>query len=277
MRLSLRRVVSAAAGACLVAAAGCSNNPTYPKERVEEGLRQLCANEHLNASVRFVDHTVAVQLRYPGSLVQHGNQIGIGPEFDDAARKAIQSIHRVVLSTNADVRFYVVLISDPNTPGAYLTMVRYLDDVKRANANMLDTPEMYARTVFELNASGPQPLTLEQYVPRDIRMEEFLSWQLARRIQSALLDTLQTSGTAVVGRCGGEFANGQFVFTLNVSPSTERALDEATMQRIFQTSSNVIAKVLSSYKFQSFDMVRLIHPATGRNLVLPKTRLDLFR
>ena len=277
MRPHSRLVVRPIAVAVFLFVVGCSSGPTYPKERVEDGLRALCAGEHLNASVRFVDHTVAVQVRYPNSLVQRGNQIGIGPQFDEAARKAIQSIHRVVLSTNADVRFYVVLISDPKTPGASLTMVRYLDDVRRANANMLDTPEMYARTVFELNASGPQPLTLEQYVPRDIRLEEFLSWQLARRIQAALAETLQASSAAMVGRCGGEFANGEFVFTLNVAPTTERGLDEATMQQVFQTSSSVIAKVLSSYKFASFSLVRLIHPPTGRNLVLPKTRLEIFR
>ena len=273
----LRRVVRDAAIAACLLVTGCSSGPTYPKERLTEALQSLFASEHLNANVRVVDHTVAVQLRYPGSLVQHGNQIGIGPAFNDAAHKAIQSLHRVVLSTNADIRFYVVLISDPKTPGASLTLVRYLDDVRRANANMLDTPEMYARTVFELNATGPEPLTLAQYVPRDIRLEEFLSWQLARRIQTALAETLQTSGTAMVGRCGGEFANGQFVFTLNVAPTTVRGLDEATMQQVFQTSSNVIAKVLSSYKFESFDLVRLIHPASGRNLVLPKTRLEIFR
>ena len=277
MRLRLCLAVRPAAVAACLLIAGCSSGPTYPKERVADGLQSLFAEEHLNASVRFVDHTVAVQLRYPGSLVQHDGQIGIGPAFDEAARKAIQSIHRVVLSTNADVRFYVVLISDPKTPGAYLTIVRYLDDIRRANANMLDTPEMYARTVFELNASGPQPLTLEQYVPRDIRLEEFLSWQLARRIQTALAETLRSSDAAMVGRCGGEFSNGEFVFTLNVSPTTERGLNEATMQQVFQTSTNMIAKVFSSYKFDSFNMVRLVHPLTGRNLVLPKTRLDIFR
>ena len=261
--------------ACLLVA-GCSDRPTYPREHVEDGLRQLCAEEGLNASVRFIDHTVAVQISYPNSLLQHDNQIGTGPGFEEAARKAIQSIHRVVLSTNADIRFYVVLISDPNTPGAYLTIVRYLDDIRRANANMLDTPEMYARTVFELNVSGPQPLTLEQFVPRDIKLEEFLSWQLSRRIQAALTETLQPGQTAV-GRCGGEFADGEFVFTLNVAPTTEKALDEATMRQVFQTSTNVIAKVLSSYKFDAFNVIRLIHPITGRNLVLPKTRLEIFR
>ena len=57
----------------------------------------------------------------------------------------------------------------------------------------------------------------------------------------------------------------------------EGALDDDTMREIFKLSTNVIAHVLSSYHFEAFETVRLIHPLTGRNLVLPKTRLEVFR
>lgn len=261
----------------LTCAAGCSNRPTYPKEQLVQSLQQLFSADQLHTAVRFVDHTVAIQLDYPGALVVTGSQIGIGPGFDEATRKVLTAVHRVVLSTDAQVNFYVLLLSDSTAPGAYLTIVRYLDDVKRLNANMLDIPEMFARTIFELNFIGPATLTIDQYVPRDIRLEEFLSWQLARRLQFKLTEQLQPSGLAVVGKCGGEFQNGEFAFTLNVAPTSSGALDEATMQNVFKTSTNVIAQVLSSYKFEGFNAVRLILPSMGRNLVLPKTRLDVFR
>lgn len=254
----------------------CDSRPTYPKDRLAASLQALLTSEHLNTSVRFIDHTLAVHLDYPNALSLAQGQINIGPDFDDAARKVITDIHRVLLSTDAEVRFYVLLISDPNTPGAYLTMVRYMDDVRRANAQMLDTPEMFARTIFELNYVGASALTIEQYVPRDIHLEEFLSWQLARRIQYQLTEELQPTGAAVVGRCGGRFENGEFAFTLDVAPSAQGPLDEPTIQRIFMSSTNVIAKVLSSYQFENFDAVRLIHPPTGRSLLLSKTRLGLF-
>ena len=128
------------AGACsLVLLVGCSNQPTYPKEHLTESLQQLLIADHLEASIRFLDHTLAVALTYPGALTEADGQIGLGPTFDDASRKVLTSLHRVILSSNADVQFYVLLISDPQVPGAYLTIVRYIDDVRRANANMLDT------------------------------------------------------------------------------------------------------------------------------------------
>jgi len=272
--MSLLRL--AIASLMLVAAAGCGG-PTYHKERLTGALQELFASEHLTASVRFLDHTLAVQVEYPDTLVQTGDQVSIGPGLDEALHKVLPALHRVLLSTDARVAFYVLLVSDPHTPGVYLTMVRYLDDVRRANANMLDTPEMASRTVFDLNYVGPDRMTIEQYVPRDIHLEEFLSWQLARRIQGALTAELQDPGMANVGRCGGEFRDGEFAFTLNVIPQGTGSLDDDTLRKVFHTSTAVIAKVLSSYHFDAYTAVRLIYPPTGRNLVLPKTSLDLFR
>ncbi len=257
--------------------AGCGGGVTYKKDRLVESLQEVLASEQLHGSVRFVDHTLAVHVEYPGTLAQADGQIGIGPGFEEVSRKVTQSLHRVLLSSDAPVQFYVVLLSDPTVKGAYLTIVRYVDDIRRANANMLDTPEMLARTVFDLNVVETSPLTLEQYVPRDIQMAEFLSWQLSRRIQATLIDALQNAGLAQVGRCGAEFHNGEFAFTLNVVPAGEKALDEASVREAFQASTKIIAKVLSSYQFSSFESIRLILPAMGRNIVVPKTSLEIFR
>lgn len=257
--------------------AGCSSGPTYHKEHLAQSLQALLVDERLEAAVRFIDHTLAVQVASPDTLTQREEQLGIGPAFDETTRKVITAIQRVLLSTDAEVRFYVLLLSDPKVPGAYFTMVRHLDDVRRANALMLNTPEIFARTVFELNFLGPQPISIEQYVPRDIQMEEFLSWQLARRIQVSLTNELQQAGIATVGRCGGQFQQGEFTFTLDVAPPQGGVLEESTIQKAFLTSTSVIAKVLSSYQFEQFDAVRLTHAGTGRSLLLPKTRLELFR
>ena len=261
----------------LTLAAGC-DAPTYPKATVANALEHIMAEDGLNASVRFLDHTLGVQLSYPGSITQTEAQITLGPEFQEAARKVLTAIHRVALSTDADIRFYVLLLSDPAAPGAYLTMVRYLDDIKRANANMIDSPEMFARTIFELSYTGGTAVSIAQYVPRDIELEDFLSWQLARRIQYALTDKVQNSGAVTVGRCGGRFQDGEFAFTLDVEPSApEGALDDETLKKVFEVSSGVIAQVLGNYRFEQYDAVRLIHPMTGRSILLPKTRLEVFR
>ena len=271
----LRIVLAGIVAACVIGASGCGG-VTYQREAVAGAVQDLLTHEGLQASVRLLEHTLAVKVDYPGALRQADGQISLGADFDKVLQIVIPQIHRVLLSTNAPMDFYVILIGDPALPGAYLTMVRYLDDVRRAHANMLDVPEMYSRTVFDLNYVGAQPVTIEQYVPRDIQLEEFLSWQLARRIQTRLTEELQATGAAEVGRCGGEFRNGEFAFTLNVAPAGD-ALDEGTARDVFQAATTVIAKVLSSYRFDKFSAVRLILPTTGQHLVLPKARLDVFQ
>ena len=274
----LRLPLSVGIGLFLLAAAGCDSGPTYPKATVAKSLETILAEDGLNTSVRFLDHTLGVQLSYPGSIAQTDAQITLGPEFQEAARRVLTAIHRVALSTDADIRFYVLLLSDPASPGAYLTMVRYLDDIKRANANMIDSPEMFARTIFELSYTGGASVSIDQYVPRDIELEDFLSWQLARRIQYALTDELQPTGTLSVGRCGGRFQDGEFAFTLDVTPAAPGGtLDDATMEKVFTVSTGVVAQVLGNYRFDQFRAVRLIHPMTGRSILLPKTRLELVR
>ncbi len=262
-------------GSAALALAGCGG-PTYPKARLVPALQELFASEQLTTTVRVIDHTLAVQIEQAGALAQVGGQVSVGPAFDETSRKLLTVIHRVVLSSDAQIRFYVLLLSDPKVPGAYVTIVRYMDDVERFNVNKFDTMELFARTIFEMNYVGPQPVTLEQYVPRDIRMEEFLSWQLARRIQHRLMEALRPSGAADVGRCGGEFRNGEFVFTLNVTLPAGGTANDEVMRNVFKASTSVVSQVLSGYHFNSFNQVRLIHPATGRTLVLPKARLDLL-
>jgi hypothetical protein len=254
----------------------CTDGPTLKKEQLADSLKNILAQEGVNASVRLVKHTLAVQLDYPDSLQPTDSRLGFGPAFEEALRKGVISIHRVALSTDADIDFYVLLLSDPNNPGSYLTVVRYMDDVLRANANMLDSDEFISRSIFELNNLGPKrQLILEQYIQRDIELPEFLSWQLARRIQQRLTDEFAPSTEVEVGRCQGEFHNREFAFTLNVAPLEEGNLAEGEIQSAFQAATGVIAQVLSSYHFDSFDSVRLIHLPTGRNLVLPKATFSL--
>jgi len=262
-------------------AGSCTNPPTYRKDQLVQAVQDVLAEEGLEqASVHLIDHTVAVQFAYPNTLAQLGDQVGFGEGFDDAARKSITALHRVLLSTDADIRFYILLISDPEIPGVYLTLIRYMDDVRRSYVNMIDTIETFSRLVIDVNVAPPnQPMTLDTLLTRDIELPEFLSWQLARRIQYRLAEELLATGMVQVGRCSGDFRNGEFVFTLNVSPmeGAPAQLGAETIAQAFEAATGIIAKVLSGYRFESFDAVRLIHPSTGRNLVLPRGQLDLFR
>lgn len=256
--------------------AGCTIAPTYPRHKVVDGLQAILQADQLHATVTFTDHTLGVQVYQPDMLVQAEGQVGMGPAFDETVGDLVQAIHRVVLSSDADIRFYAVVIGDPALPGLFVHLVRYIDDIRRANASMIGPEELFARTVLELQAVEP-PTAAPQPI-REIRFEEFLSWQAAKRIQQTLIQEMELSGQVLVGRCVGQFTDGEFAFTLNVNPSNgEKPLDDMTLQQVFQTSTGVVTQVLANYRFHNFNAVRLIHPMTGRHMLLPKARLELLR
>ena len=254
--------------------------PTYREAQLVETIQQLCQKEyHFDVSARRVGRTLAIQLRHPGVLQQDEHQIGLSAEANKVLGDLVEAIHRVVLSSDAPIQFYIVLVSDPAVPGAYLTLVRYVEDVRKANANMIPPTEFFSRTLLDLKFVGLPTMTLDQLVLNDIQLEQFLSWQLAKRIQSKIAETLQAHGmtNVDVGQFGGEFHNGEFAFTLNVTPKPGAQLDSQLLLQIFEEATGMVAQLLQQYHFQNFQAVRLIHPSTGRSLILPKTRLELFR
>ena len=256
---------------------GCA--PSYRSTQIPSTIQQICTDEYkMNVTVKMVGHTLAVHLHHEGILEAIGNRIELADTANEILGNVIEVIHRVILSSDAEIRFYLVLASDPKVPGVAFSLVRYLDDVKRANANMLTPTEFYSRTVFDLRQVGTVGLSLDQLVPGDIQMEQFLSWQLAKRIQGRLAETMQRRGTAVPElQCVGEFQQGEFAFTLGLEPKPGATTDSDVIQQAFQDAAVVIAQVLSDYRFEKFDTVRLIHPTTGRSLLLPKTRLELLK
>jgi len=278
MASGLRSWLAVCVACMCVSAASCS--PTYREEQLAGAIQRICEREYrLHVSTRQVGKTLAVHLHHAGILQQVGNQIGLSPAANEVLGNVLEAVHRVTLSSNALTSFYLLLVSDPAVPGAYLTIVRYLDDVRRANANMIAPTEFFSRTILDLKFLGMPGLNLEQLILQDIQFEQFLSWQLARRIQARLTEKLQQHGGSPleVGQCVGEYRGGEFAFTLNVTPLPDRPFDGDLIQQIFQDATSVIAQVLSDYRFEGFEAIRLIHPPTGKSLILPKTRLELFR
>jgi hypothetical protein len=155
------------------------------------------------------------------------------------------------------------------------TLVRYFDDVRRANANMLTPTEFYHRTLLDLHFVASPELSLDQVANTDIQLEQFLSWQLAKRIQTKLIESLAMRGISSpeTVRCTGEYQNGEFAFALVVDQQQEGDW----LQGVFQDAAGVVAQVLGEYRFNSFQAIKLTHQPSGRTLLLPKTRLDLLK
>ena len=254
--------------------------PTYRKAQIVDAIQRIAQTEYnFQVAVKLTENTIAVHLHHAGILQLVGPQVGLAPSANEILSNLIEIVHRVVLSSDAPVNFYVVVVSDPAVPGAYLTIIRYLEDIRRANANIITPTELFSRTILDLKYLEGPGVGLAQLAPENITFEQFLSWQLAKRIEARLAQELQRqpATTVDVGPCVGGFQGGEFAFALNVTPKPGREVNEGVIQKIFEDATGVIAQVLSGYHFKDFEAIRLIHPPTGRSLLLPKSRLELFR
>jgi len=254
--------------------AGC--NPSYRRPQVIASIQDICKREYgFAVTLRATGDTLAAHLHHGDLLQSVDGQVELQENANKILGDLIEAIHRVVLSSDAPYRFYMVLASDPEIPNVALTLVRYFDDVKRANANMLTPTEFYHRTILDLHFVTTPTLTLDQVAMTDIQLEQFLSWQLSKRIQSKLVESASRRGQIVAPesiRCTGEFQNGEFLFALSLEQK-----DGEGVQELLEDAASVVAQVLKDYRFERFETIRLTHPPSGQSLLLPKTRLQLLK
>ena len=124
MRTSLRRLGSFGGLVALTLSVSACG-PTYRKAQIVEAIQRIAQTEYrFQVAVKLTDNTIAVHLHHDGILQLVGPQVGLAPSANEILSNLIEIVHRVVLSSDAPINFYVVVVSDPVVPGAYLTIIR---------------------------------------------------------------------------------------------------------------------------------------------------------
>ena len=198
---------------------GCSK-ATYPKETLSESVINLCKTEYnIDINVKIIDSTLAIYL----PIV---NLFDVTLSLSETAQDKIQDTlfcaSRVVLSTNAEIKFYCIIAQDIRLPEIQLVIIKYTDDVKRAFLRDISRGEYFKRTLIDIN-ENPQarkekaikkvfekmqlekewqdkvmndffrspPSSLEgigywneNFYVKNITLEEFLAQQMANRIRT---------------------------------------------------------------------------------------------
>jgi len=119
--------VAMACALCIAALSGCA--PTYPKDKIDEAIVDLCKREYnLDVDTKIKGKTIGVYLPVD-------NLFDVVFNLDQKASKKINDVilgvSRVTLSTDAKFDFYVVVAQDPKVPEVEIVYIRYVHDVKR--------------------------------------------------------------------------------------------------------------------------------------------------
>ena len=150
-------------GAILLAGTLASCGPTYPKDRVEPAIVDLCQREfQLTVQARLLGGTVGVRLDAhnffespvtvtpdmdPQALNQ---QLRFSPEGVEQLQHVALVVRRVVFSTDAQIKFYQVIVRDADGGQIELHWIGHVLDLKRFNAMDISQGEFlrYRSVIF---------------------------------------------------------------------------------------------------------------------------------
>ncbi len=267
------RLLTIGAALCWLLVSGC-DKATYSADRITESLTTLCRTEHqLNVTVRLIGKTLWTYLPLEHGLLD--DAMRISEEAADAIEHVVLDVHRVTMSTDATIDFYVVVIADTGKIGAELTLIGYTQDVRRARLLDISRDEYQKRLIRELKLNpkaiaNPNGSYLQM---ADIYMPKFLAEQVCRRIRIEFqLDPI-LSNRFDVRSAEWRLDGARFRFLLNIKPR----VPDATWHASLAEAADVITDVFRGYSYRRFDSILIEELNSGTTLELSSAdQLDLL-
>ncbi len=269
---------------------GCG--PTYPKAGMAQSVIQLCKKEYgADVSVQVVGKTIAVYLPLEKLL---DSTLKLSPEVGEKLDGVILATSRAVLSTDDPPDFYVVIAQDSRIPGVELRLTRYIQDIRRLNYGDLSRNEYTKRMLldfglgFNLTPEGNKSIR-----PEEVKLEQFLATQIARRIKTALDEESSFKNIVEIKSVQGKFApvnsatdwgrkekQGRFVIYVDAREHQAGLLEPLGIpdkEKILGASLGVILEVIQGYHFTRFDGVELHASFLEKPVILARDLLELYR
>jgi hypothetical protein len=250
---------------------GCGPKYTYPASKVPESIEKICLKEYkIQVQARVVGKTVGALVVLDALLDSKGQVL---KEVHETMGHVIQVVSRVALSTDLPIDFCTVFLRDKaNTTELFIT--RSVDDLRRANADVIGVEESINRTLFGQTRAKPEELAQGEFVLKEVKLEDFLADQMTQRIRFAFSKELVQSkdpkskeGSAepsmVLVDGAFDSAEGSRTFGFAVIALKEDNPREMVLN-IFKT----IETVLRAYRFTSFEVIEIRDYLNKQKLVV---------
>jgi len=120
---------------------------TYPKERVEKCVIDLCKNEYdLDVKAKLLGSTLGVLIPIEKLI---DDNLQLNPDAAKRIENVALSMHRVTMSTDKDkpLKFYILTARDMNTKGAEFLLTAFVYDIIRVRLLDISRGEYHKRTL----------------------------------------------------------------------------------------------------------------------------------
>ena len=137
---------------------------TYSKEKVEQSVIKLCKEEYnLDVAAKIIGSTLGVFIPIEGLV---GPKLQLNKEAGEKIEDVALSIHRVTMSTDKPLKFYVLTARDTKTPGAEFILTGSVYDVLRVRLMDISRGEYYKRILrdFKFNSTISGKKSIEESI-----------------------------------------------------------------------------------------------------------------
>ena len=127
---------------------------TYSKEKVEQSVIELCKDEYdLDVDVKIIGSTLGVYIPIEGLV---DKELKLDEDAGEKIEDVALSIHRVTMSTDKPLRFYILTARDTKTLGAEFVLTGFVYDVVRVRLLDISRGEYHKRILrdFRFNPAA---------------------------------------------------------------------------------------------------------------------------
>jgi len=262
---------------------GCSSEikPTYKEKDIPFHIKKICKEEYgLDVTTSVVGQTLWVYAPMP-RIIDKDYAITKEKVFDEAMtdkmRNIMTSIGRVLISSDRAPEFYSLVISDIEERGLDYIIIANVLDIKKSYASVLPWTEMNKRYVVKLK-SAPEALgdTLGIHViPYDIGLPEFISGQIAQRIDSRLREP-DFKNFYDVKAAEAQFTPTTLVINIDIKLQ-ELRLKAPETNDITKEALKIAAQVTRAYDFEDFIEVQINEGKEGKSTTFSRKVLETIR
>ena len=270
--------------------------PTYPKDQLPNAVKEVCKDEYgMDVDVTVKGSTMGIYYPMEG-LLDVG--MGISEGAWDKIGNLLLIASRVVLSTDAEIKFYCVITQDVKLPELQVVIIKYVEDVKKGMYRNISRGEAFKRTLFSINLTpqakkersiekifekmgvddSTRQSVLEDFFRspptklsdigywrgnfylKEITIQEFLASQIANRIKYEFKDNKDLSEIYKFQTAEGLYIPESRSFVIKYKIQNQTVTDTIQELRVKEVKAilEVAHTVFRGYNFQDFKIVVLI-------------------
>ena len=163
---------------------GCK--PSYSKDNLTEQLVLLCAKESKKEVQSYlIGNTLYTILEMKDAL---NSDLRLSEDTLDAIQNVMMCANRVSLSTDEDLKFFVVIIFD-STKNIEIIFSQYVEDVRRWMLGNISRNDFYSRSLTDIKVK-PKGYSPKKEILNEITIPEFIGRQVVLQVKREMEENI---------------------------------------------------------------------------------------